>query len=104
MERSLGFARDDNPPRDQDTYSGFFTAATAKIDGWEYLKQGLFDSSYAKYEKLNKRAEEYYMHNRRFYLVVGRRKQRLIGTAMVSWKRDKKGTTFDNERRKDKEL
>ena len=50
-----------------DTYSEFFTAATAKKDGWEPLKQGLFDSSYAEYEELNKRAEEYYKHNRRFY-------------------------------------
>ena len=54
-----------------DTYSEFFTAATAKKDGWEPLKQGLFDSSYAEYEELNKRAEEYYKHNRRFYQVIG---------------------------------
>ena len=50
-----------------DTYSQFFGAAADKKDGWELLKQGLFDGSYAKYEELNKRAEEYYKHNRRFY-------------------------------------
>ena len=50
-----------------DTYSQFFGAATDKKDGWEPLQQGLFDSSYTKYEELNKRAEEYYKHNRRFY-------------------------------------
>ena len=49
-----------------DSYSLFFSAAAIDKDEWEPLKQGLFDRSYAKYEKINREAEEYYKHNRRY--------------------------------------
>ena len=48
-----------------DSYSEFFASAEKDKDDWEPLKQGLFDRSYAKFEEINKRAIEYYKHNRR---------------------------------------
>ena len=47
-----------------DSYSAFFSAADADKDGWEPLKQGLFDRSYAKYKEIKERSDEYYTHNR----------------------------------------
>ena len=50
-----------------DSYSRFFATAEIDKDEWEPLKQGLFDSRYANFEEINKRAVEYYSHNRRPY-------------------------------------
>lgn len=49
-----------------DSYTQFFANAVSEKDNWEPLKQGLFDGSYANYEEVYKRAEEYYKGNRRY--------------------------------------
>lgn len=49
-----------------DSYSQFFSSAETDKDEWAPLKQGLFDSSYAKYDEINKRAVDYYEHHSRY--------------------------------------
>lgn len=48
-----------------DSYSQFFNAAAIEKDNWAPISQGLFNKSYAQYEEINNKAEEYYNHHRR---------------------------------------